>query len=405
MKILQITSKSPWPPTTGEAVAILAHAKGFFLLGHAVQVLAMNWPDNRLSLADIPEYLSKDIDIQLVNVSYSKSPYMWAGRSLFNVTLPDIGPRMAYCRELTNVLQNGEFDVIQLEGLYLCPYIRLIRKHAKNALIVLRAHNIEYVMWRREARRSGVFRWLFLQRFAFLLKRLGRKFVNDYDALVTITEQDGLIYDKLGNIRPRFTSPAGIDLSEWVPSTKNLEHPSLFHIGPLDWPPNREGLVWFLNNCWPEIHAKYPAMKFYIAGRKAPARLRRQYENLAVEFLGEVSDARHFMNSKSIMVVPLHAEGGMRVKIIEAMALGKAIVSTPSAATGIPVQDNENILLADTSKDFSAAIIRLLNDKILYDKLCKNSINFIREKYNNANVIGELIKFYKEQIRLKTQAK
>ena len=104
--------------------------------------------------------------------------------------------------------------------------------------------------------------------------------------------------------------------------------------------------IWFVENCWPGLHQQFPNLKFYVAGRNAPAWLINKFHYPNIEFVGEVEDAYRFMNSKSIMIVPLFSGSGMRIKIIEGMALGKTIVSTEIGAEGIEVSDNENILIA-----------------------------------------------------------
>ena len=399
MRILQLANKVPWPPKDGEAIAILTMSKGFFLHGHQVTVLAMNADEYHVDREELPEHLTAEIDFRLVGIPGRAS----LGAILQNLFLSDL-PFHAerwindpYRDALRRLLSEVEFDVIQIEGLYLCPYISLIREYS-DALIAYRAHNIEHEVWQRTDRFAGIWRFFYLRRLVRRLKKFELSFLNQYDVLVSITERDGLTLDRLGNRKPRYTSQTGIDLSALVPTAKNLEYPSLFHIGALDWPPSQEGLLWFLNLCWPAVHEKYPTLKFYIAGRNVPAWIESRFKSEQVIFLGEVEDASSFMNSKAVMVVPLHSGTGMRIKIIEGMALGKAIVSTSVGCEGIPAIDHENILIADKPEDFTAAIDALLNDRSLFDRLCKNAVDFIREKFDNLAIIGNLIDFYQRRI-------
>ncbi len=399
MKILQLANKVPWPPKDGEAIAILTMSKGFFLHGHQVTVLAMNTDEHHMEREEIPEHLTAEIDFRLVNVPGCNS----FGKILQNLFLSDLPLHAERCINdqyrdaLIRVLTEDRFDVIQIEGLYLCPYIPLIRKYSE-ALIAYRAHNIEHEIWQRTDQLAGIWRFFYLRRLVRRLRKFELSFLNQYDVLVSVTERDGLTFDRLGNHKPRYTSQTGIDLSSLVPTAKNLEYPSLFHIGALDWPPSQEGLLWFLNSCWPAIHEKYPNLRFYIAGRNVPAWIESRFRSEHVVFLGEVEDAYSFMNSKAVMVVPLHSGTGIRVKIIEGMALGKAIVSTSVGCEGIPAIDHENILIADRPEDFTAAIDALLSNRLLFDRLCKNSVDFIREKFDNLAIIDALIRFYQHQI-------
>jgi glycosyltransferase involved in cell wall biosynthesis len=399
MKILQLAHKVPWPPKDGETIAILTLSKGFFLHGHHVTVLAMNTEEHHIEKEDIPEHLAAEIDFHIVNIPTNNS----LGKILQNLFLSDLPLHAercisnAYHDALIRLLSENKFDVIQIEGLYLCPYIPVIRKYS-DALVAYRAHNIEHEIWQRTNQIAGVWRFFYLRRLVRRLKKFELNFLNQYDVLVSITERDGYILDQLGNRKPRYTSQTGIHLSSLIPTAKNLEYPSLFHIGALDWPPSQEGLLWFLNSCWPAIHEKYPSLKFYIAGRNVPAWIESRFKSDDVIFLGEVEDAYTFMNSKAIMIVPLHSGTGMRIKIIEGMALGKAIVSTSVGCEGIPAIDHENILIADKPQDFIGSVDALVADKSLFERLCKNSVDFIRAKFDNLAIVGALVDFYKQQI-------
>ncbi|MFV0266997.1 MAG: glycosyltransferase family 4 protein, partial [Draconibacterium sp.] len=177
------------------------------------------------------------------------------------------------------------------------------------------------------------------------------------------------------------------------------EYPSLFHIGSMEWGPNQEGLLWFVRNCWPAIHQKYPDLKFYVAGRNAPAWMAKKFDQPNVQFLGEIADAYEFMNSKAIMVVPLFSGSGMRVKIIEGMALGKSIVSTPIGVEGIEVEKNRHILIAETAEQFVDAVSELVDNKELFENIGRNAIGFIHEKFDNLAAASKLIDFYKQYIK------
>lgn len=399
MRILQLTNKVPWPPIDGGAIATLTLSKGFFLLGHQVTILAMNTEKHNTRLDEIPEHLSNQINFNLVEVP-AKINFAGALANILFSDLPYVATRFMnedYSRELIRILKEQEFDVIQLEGLYLCPYIPLIRQYSK-ALVAYRAHNIEHEIWSRSKKLAKGFKKIYLAMLTQRLRKFEMSYLNEYDVLVSITERDGQVLDYLGNSKPRITSQTGIDLSTLVPTAKDLEFPSLFHIGSLEWGPNQEGLIWFVKECWPLIHQKYPELKFYIAGRNAPHWLEERLKMKNVEFLGEIEDAYKFMNSKAVMIVPLRSGSGMRIKIVEGLALGKAIISTNIGVEGIAATHRENILIANNPKEFLQSVDDLIEDKELYKSVCKNAVQFIREKFDNPSIVSALIQFYKRQI-------
>ena len=399
MRILQITNKSPWPSRDGGAIASMNLTKGFGFLGHKVTVLSMNTEKHKARKKDIPENLKALADFHFVDVPATVSAWGAIRNMLFS-RLPYNAERFItedFSQALIKLLQKKKYDIIQLEGLYLCPYIALIRRHS-DAKIVYRAHNIEHEIWNRTAKMANAPKKFYLKHLAARIKRFEMSYLNDYDLLVPITERDAALLNKMGNQKPYFTSQTGIDLSFLIPTAKNLEFPSLFHIGSLDWPPNQEGLIWFLNNCWPVIIKKYPELKFYIAGRNAPAWLEKKFSLKNIVYLGEIEDAYEFINSKAIMVVPLFSGSGMRIKIVEGMALGKPIVTTTIGTEGIETTSGEDILIADNAESFNQAIYTLLEDRETFDKIGKNAIGLIRKKFDNLALAAQLIEFYNNHL-------
>lgn len=399
MKILQITNKVPYPVKDGGAIACINLTRGFSFLGHKVTLVAMNTVKHNITLREIPESIRELADFRLVDVPARISPFSALLNLLFS-RKPYNAVRFisgTFERELKKILQANEFDIIQLEGLYVCPYIPLIRKYTK-AKVVYRAHNIEHEIWSRTAiMAKGLEKW-YMKILSNRIKQFELELLNKYDLLVPITERDGTLLDKLGNIKPRHVSQTGIDSSVLVPNSKNLVHPTLFHIGSLEWAPNQEGLLWFLEECWPAINKKYPDLQFFIAGRNAPDWFQKKMNLPNVVFLGEIQDAYEFINSKSIMVVPLHSGSGMRIKIIEGMALGKPIVTTAIGTEGISTTSGHNIIVAEDAKGFVDSISELIENREVFDKISRNAIEYIHEKFDNLSSAGALIEFYKKHI-------
>jgi len=397
MKILQVTNKVPYPIKDGGAIACMNLTRGFSLNGHKVTVLAMNTQKHHILYGELPESVKDLAEFKLVEVPARISRIAALGNLLFS-RKPYNAVRFisgSFEKELIKLLKGKQFDVIQLEGLYVCPYIPVIRKYS-NAKIVYRAHNIEHEIWERTAAMAKGWEKIYFRILSRRIKKLEKGMMNRYDLLVPITERDGKILDKLGNKKPRHVSQTGIDSSVLIPNSKKLKHPTLFHIGSLDWTPNQEGLIWFLEKCWPKINDKFPELKFYIAGRNAPYWFKRKMDLPNVVFEGEVPDAYDFMNSKSIMVVPLFSGSGMRIKIIEGMALGKPIITTSIGTEGISTTAGENIMLAETADEFVSSISELIDNREFFDKIGRNAIEYIHEKFDNLAAAAALIEFYKQ---------
>ena len=175
----------------------------------------------------------------------------------------------------------------------------------------------------------------------------------------------------------------------------------MFFIGALDWLPNQEGLLWFVRNLWQDIHVRFPELYLEIAGRNAPHWLIRKLEEYPnIKFYGEIDDAYQFISKRAVMLVPLFSGSGMRIKIIEGMALGKSIVTTTIGTEGIPTQHNKNILVADSAEKFKNEVIRLLTNKDLFDDIGIQASDFIQKEYNIQKIVSETLNYIQKAINM-----
>ena len=400
MNILQLTNKMPYPPNDGGNIATLNMSKSFANLGNKVTILAMNTPKHSFDINKIPEDLTNIINFETVEVETDINKKD-ALANLFFSSLPYNAVRFIsddYTNKLINILKSEDFDIIQLEGVYLTPYIDVIRKHSK-ALISLRSHNIEHEIWKRvAANESNPVKKKYTNILASRIQQFEKKYLNKYDLLIPITKRDLTVLNKMGNKKPAYVAMTGIDLPNLIKDNSNIDYPSLFYIGALDWVPNQEGLQWFFKHVWDKLNKKFPDLTICIAGRNAPENLLELFNRKNVEYVGPVEDAYKFMNSKSIMIVPLFSGSGMRIKIIEGMALGKPIITTTIGTEGINSTDNENIMIANSEMDFVKSIEQLVTNEKLFNKISNHAMKFIEEQFDNNNINADLIKFYEFQL-------
>jgi len=400
MRILLLTNKIPYPPHDGGSIATLTLAKALKNAGNHIHILSMNTSKHFYNTSDIPQDVLKDLNLETVPVNTSISAKAILINLMFK-KIPYNAERFInkdFDEALIKLLSKFDFDIVQLEGLYVCPYIETIRKHSK-ALIALRAHNIEHEIWERTVVNEKAFlKRFYIKNLAKRIKNFETGFFNKYDLLIPITERDGLKCKELGSKIPAHVVPTGIDSENYKVDNNSSNYPGLFHIGALDWIPNQEGLMWFLNKAWPLIHKEHPNLEFVIAGRNAPDSFLAKIKQDGVKYVGEVDNAIDFMNQQSIMIVPLLSGSGMRIKIIEGMALGKVIVTTSIGTEGIDTTHNQNVLISNTPDMFAHEIKRLINNKELFDFLSKNAVKFVNENYNNKNIADNLTRFYESQL-------
>jgi len=394
MRIFQICNKSPFPPKEGGSIAMNNITQGMLAKGHTVKILAFSTPKYFVDEKTFPPEYIKKTGIETVFIDNTVK-LTDAFFNLFSSQSYHIKRFVSkeFENKIISILQKETFDIIQLETIYISPYIETIHKYS-DAKIVLRSHNIEYLIWERLASSANnFFRKAYLKHLANTLKKYEIKTVNKFDGIAAITSKDAEQLKVLGCKKPICDIPLGIDLNNYSIVPSYLEIPSLFHIGSMNWMPNEEAVKWFISNVWDDIHAEYPTLKLYLAGRNMPDWL-LEMKMPNIEIVGEVEDALTFISSKQIMIVPLLSGSGMRVKIMEGMALGKIIISTTIGAEGIDYENGKNIVLADSPEEFNKMIKYYLNDQNSAEQVGIQAKKLIKEKYDNKVITEKLIAFY-----------
>jgi polysaccharide biosynthesis protein PslH len=397
MHILVVCNKFPFPPRDGGSLASYNMVRGLAETGNKVDLLAMNTSKHFIEISDliidIPVTKIKDVYIDnsinylkfVINFFFSSLPYN-AERFISN----------EFSKELVRMLSETKYDIVQIEGLYLAPYLKIIRDHSM-AKIAYRAHNVEHLIWEKHCLRekNKIKRW-YLRELYLRIRRFELEFINLYDLLVTITNNDLEFLDSMGNIKPSIVIPFGISSTDFK-NHGDEDHGDfcIMYIGALDWRPNIEALDWFIGQVWPLVKEKHPELRFRVAGRNANERYANYLTGLGIDYLGEVESSADFLSGNGIVVVPLFSGSGIRVRIIEAMYSGRPVIATTTAAAGIPVEHGQNILLADEPGDFARHIDKLISDREFAEKLGMNAELFSRGLYDNNSIIQELSSFYK----------
>ncbi len=358
MRILQLCHKFPYPLKDGAAIAITYLARAFAELGHEVNLLAMNTSKHWFDPVQLPPDFDHYTAMHTVFVDNRIRPWpafinLFSSKSyhIERFDNPD------FAQKLSELLSHEHYDVVQLESLYLTPYVPIIRRLAPKALVALRAHNVEHEIWERVAANANPLKKWYLDTITPRLKDYEIKHLNDYDLVLGITARDVEHFRRFALHKPAVVTPIGLDCRDYRPDERSFQRPlSLSFIGSLDWMPNQEGLRWFLDEVWqPVLAPTFPELTFHIAGRTAPRWL-QQLQMERVIFHGEVPNAADFINQHSVMVVPLLSGGGMRAKILEGMAVGKVVLSTRIGMEGIEARHHRECLLADTATEMEEAI-------------------------------------------------
>ena len=398
MKILQLCKKFPFPVKDGEAIAINHLAKAMDRMGCEVTLLCMNTPKHYFRKEDLPTAYDHYQSIHVVDVDTSIKPWD-AFKNLFTDASYHIERFVSteFSDRLAKLLKQNDFDIVQLETLYLSPYIHTIRQHSK-AMVSLRAHNVEHEIWERITSNTNFFpkKW-YLQHLTKKLKAFEVNIVNQCDVLVPITTRDLQLFESYGFNKNSVVVPIGLDKKDYQPNFDSyVEDLSISFIGSLDWMPNLEGLKWFMEEVWDKVQTKFPDLELHIAGRNTPDWMKEMNQpNIKVH--GEVPDAEAFINDHSIMVVPLLSGSGMRAKILEGMALGKVVITTSIGLEGIDAKHKKEVLIADTAEEFLDCIKFCYESNGALKAMGENALEFLSNTYDNMTIAKSLVEVYQSK--------
>jgi glycosyltransferase involved in cell wall biosynthesis len=218
------------------------------------------------------------------------------------------------------------------------------------------------------------------------------------DAIVPITSVDEKWITRAIPNTICKTILTGINLSDYLNhKAPKFIKKSVFFFGSMDWRPNQQAVFWFLENCWEAVLEKVPECVFLIAGRNIPNHI-KQLQSHQILVKENIAEAKEVYSNYNIMLVPLKSGSGLRIKIVEGLAYGKAIISTEIGAEGIPIKSNENIFLINEPKTFADTIVKLLTDDVLLNKIETGSRKFAEEHLDNQKITKELVKFYEELV-------
>lgn len=260
--------------------------------------------------------------------------------------------------EVSRLLASGQVDVCVADFLIATPNVPL----AGRVPVVLFEHNVEHVLWRRLADvETGHWRHRVLARESRKMRRYEAKACGQASLIVAVSEEDrALLAADAPAARVRAV-PTGVDTTYFAPGGA-VQSADLVFTGSMDWYPNEDAILHFAEHILPRIRAEVPETRLTVVGRRPSARLRAATAGLPIEVTGRVEDVRPYVARASVYVVPLRVGGGTRLKICEALAMGKPVVSTTIGAEGLPLVPGEHFIRSDDPADFAGAVVSLLRD-------------------------------------------
>lgn len=372
-RVLLLTPQLPYPPEQGTSLRNYNILRGLVQRYDVTLMSFVTAPPSAEALEKLSECR------KIVTVPVPERTLSGRVKRMLIDPLPDMAHRLrsaAFNQELVDLLRQSEggsgkgempYDVIQIEGIEMAFALEIVRSNIPDSRVIFDDHNAEYELQRRSylADRTNLKRLhaaLYSKVQAGRLRDYERKICNDADHVVVVSDHD---YDLLGALNlqtPVSVIPNSIDVREYTPNEIVPEDYDLVFVGKMDYRPNVDAVLWFHREVWPLLQIGRPNLSWAIVGKKPHARLDKIGEQTGITITGRVNQVQPYLHGSRICIMPFRVGSGTRLKLIEAMASGKAIVSTTVGAEGFDVESGKQLLIVDEPAAFADTVLALLDD-------------------------------------------
>ena len=394
MRILFITPYLPYPPHHGGSIRV------FELLRRLVE----RHPVTLASLMDTAEERAHVPALEALGMRVLVAPKPPVRQAASAKLQRLLSPQPRLLRELVDAdLQRGIADLIRARAVDLVHCENLESAHLAGGRAgvprVLAEQAITHTLYERiaAARETPVTR-LAGALDALKVRRYEQRVWREFEACITVNAEERDVVLRAAPQAHVYVVPNGVDTTAFRPSTTPRPPATIIMTGSLDYFPNADGMQWFVSDIWPRIRQQAPAVEFMVVGKSTPEVDRSLSGVPALRLVGRVPDVRPYVAQATLFVVPLRIGGGTRLKILEALAQGIPVVSTSVGCEGLALVHDEHLLVADSATDFVAAVLRLMADAALRDRLAQNGRRLVEQRYDWDRIVGGLEEAYQATI-------
>jgi len=413
MNVLYFSPRDCWPVTTG------ARLRDFYFAYEVARYARLTYL-GFLTSKDLLQGEIRREPLEALRGSETILVTRNGGYSKDNILRGLLGPMpisvlnyrsSAMAEELERLLEENSFDIVQMEGVHLYPYLDILRSARKPPKIVCDWHNIESELMARYAEQAdSPLRKLYARRTAKLLRRLEDKLLQSCDAHVVCSEREKqLLLQREPQARIEAVGN-GVDvehhsddaIAEACREFPHLGSPGprnkVVFVGSMDYHANIDAAEYFAREIWPAVRQARPDLEFLIVGSRPVPQVIALGQLPGITVTGTVEDVRPFYRSACSVIVPARIGSGTRLKALEAMAAGVPVISTTLGVEGLDVTPGRNVILADSESDFAAAVARLREDTPEWRQLSEGGRNLVTERYDWASLGTSLRALYAEQL-------
>lgn len=395
MKILFLSPTVPYPLTDGGRIRVYNLLKQI-ALDNEVTLLALETQASDVdSISHIQQY---GITTHLVQHPHTLPRVSMSTllRALFRrqpITVARYGIS-AYQQKLQELLASESFDIIHYEMFHTAQF------HTESELpSVLSQQNVDSAIWHRLTDETSnlcykIAYWTQKKSFQRYEHKLSPKF----DAVTCTSEIDAAIFEKHCPQDRVKVIPNGVDVTHFIPDFGAEDAAHLIYIGSMDWYPNEDAVSFFVDDVLPTIRENVKNVKFSIVGGNPSDHVQQLADKEGIFVTGRVPEIKPYFSAATVFVVPLRIGSGTRLKILEALAMGKAVVSTTVGAEGLALQNGEEIMIADEPNQFAEVVTQLLTDPALRKKIGENGRKRVEQDYDWRNIGQKMLTVYESII-------
>jgi sugar transferase (PEP-CTERM/EpsH1 system associated) len=291
-------------------------------------------------------------------------------------------------QRLNICIRERDFDIVVCD--FLDAAINLPARLPMPTLLF--QHNVETEIWRRHAATASTWPSKLVYRLEFAkMLAYERSMVRKFQRVIAVSEHDRQLMSAWGDPSRITVVPTGVDLQQYQPDwSADASEPLVLFVGAMDWEPNVDAVEYFSREIWPSVLNKVPGARFRIVGRNPGNRVRK-LESPSIQVTGSVTSVADYLRAAAVVVVPLRIGGGTRLKIYEAMAMGKAVVSTSVGAEGLDVHNGRDVVLADVTDRFADAVSKFLHDRALRNAF-EHAAAALASQYDWSNIAGRFLR-------------
>tara|TARA_B100000497_G_C7686171_1_gene415925 strand:- start:599 stop:1777 length:1179 start_codon:yes stop_codon:yes gene_type:complete len=386
-RILILSNKVPYPSKDGSSIAMARLLENLIELGgHEITYGAINTLKHRKRVDDFPDSINEHITLRTFEEDTSPTPFNALSNLLFTrQPFHTIRFFVLSMQKWLEEFENGHFDLVVIEGAFMGHYLPLAMIKGKK--VVLRAHNLEHVIWERSIKHIATpIKKFYLRIQTNRLKKFEQKLAILVHSVWSISSID-MYWFKSFNSNTFFV-PVSIKRQEM---NIDIVPKRCFFLGALDWMPNLESLQWFLKDVWPVVNKLDPSIEFHVAGNNTPNKIMAlKAHNLHIH--GKVASAETFSKSHGVSIIPLLSGSGVRIKLLENGSLGIPTISTAIGAEGIYEKQNSKIPLSDIPEELAHEIVALTTNSDKAVQIARELYTDINKRFSPQNALASIQK-------------